>query len=52
MKQEDRDLLMAKMEELQLRVGALASASKLIEGELIQLQFDFYRKSAKQEENK
>lgn len=45
MSQQERLDTLAKIEELQIRVGALAAAAKLIENELIQLQTAYYQQT-------
>lgn len=45
MNEHERMKILSKIEELGTRVGALASAAKLIESELIQLQATFYQQT-------
>lgn len=45
MNENERMNILNKLEELGTRVGALASAAKLIENELIQLQATYYQQS-------
>ena len=45
MEQDERMKILGKLEELTLRVGALAAAAKLIEGELEQLQAVYYQRT-------
>lgn len=51
MTQLERENMLAKLEELEHRCGALAAAAKLIEGELRQIQSAFWKQTAK-EDNK
>lgn len=45
MNESERMKILNKIEELTLRVGALAAAAKLIEGELEQLQAVYYQQT-------
>lgn len=45
MNESDRMQILDKLEELQLRIGSLAAAAKLIEQELVQLQAVFYQQT-------
>ena len=45
MNEQKRMKILDKVEELTLRVGALAAAAKLIENELVQLQAVYYQQT-------
>lgn len=45
MNEQKRMKILDKVEELTLRVGALAAAAKLIEGELVQLQKEYFQQT-------
>ena len=51
MNESDRMQILEKLEELQLRIGSLAAAAKLIEGELVQLQARFYQQTQEVKQN-